>query len=104
MIIRRASDAEVFAFYGFVPECKVWAAVEDGEIDSMGGFVVVDGCARVFGDVSDRLRANPVLFLKAARTIVAEAVATGLPVLSIVDEHTPRAEAFLARTGLEKMT
>ena len=102
MIVVDATREMKRQFYGYVPRCRAWAAVEGDRVVAMAGYKVDNARVHVFADLSDEIRRHPIKMVRTGRLLVQEALTKNMPVQVIADQSVPRSREFLLRLGFEE--
>lgn len=73
------------------------AALRDGEVAGVSGYLVDGGRAVVFSRIIGKL--PPKTIMRAARMTLAMAEESGLPIVAMPDPDIPGSKRFLSRLG-----
>lgn len=108
-IVRRATPADMAAFYGPARASsvttKAWAGILDGEVVGIGGFHFAEGLITAFLDIKPGpIRKYKVAIYKTALATMNDAKANGYRfVYADMDAHEANAARLLEKLGFERM-
>lgn len=105
VVIRDGTAQDFEAFYGRKVPHTMTLKVADmgGEIIALAGFFRGRDTIFVFSDITEKMKAFPVLMMKEAYNLMGMVMATRVPAVCVASNKHPRSKKLLEHLGWEYM-